>query len=858
VHARIAALAFVALIAAAASGPAPSATTAIPSASPAALAAANELIREPWGPLLPTLLKDVQAKLDRIDGQFMHGSGHAGGASWSFGLGLENLRPSQSLASPPGFTSAGPSGFQVRAPLDGTWGLGVQGNLTGHAKAKAAGQTLFDGSGSTPFSLTLTTLWFGATAHIDSTDPTRPTLQSGSVEAHVGIGGSFLVPQETLDVILARGADGTFAATVGLTKGTLRVAGFGVDISTRLTIKFLPVSSDFATHTAVPHNYAIGAEGTFMYALLYIDGTATAHFPSPVHSLSIPIPSAPLAEFVIPLPRDIAASILFAGSGKVPVPWPVSTSANPLGMAAAPPAALDFSSLRDTLEAGIAATHMPHGTVLSIDAPAPTLPAPKGKPPLPPAYTYGLDADSMIWTGHYLAAEAFRYGATRDADALKRMTALLSGIEDAFTATNDAVAVGSAPTYVPVPAGTAGAVFARSVLPSTDQHGWTEPADKRLGKQCLYVTTAKGWLVGRKAYPTLATAVLHLPSKLLAPTPIEPTYGTGCGDADSDHPISRDAYSGLFMGLAYTWSLVPEDRDRVKRIVDRALGFLLAPSHPWDVPLPPKGYVRTSFLGDFDAQVSLLRIGATIDHDRFGSAYDAVKAASALAWIPAWISTFDPVVGYYKFNLDHAFLGPALVLESDPAVHQNLLDAYAIVRAPTVAHRNAYFDLVDVLIGAAPVASKSASNPALKLSDEIKSDLNDWQTRWTYVRNPNGDGMPTNLTSPVAATALAGLWPSLVGQYSNGQGVTRILATLPLPLYDRTGDGMDFVWQQGPFNLGVDYPSTGRQVSKQDCGTRPPSAAQIAACSTSAPLREGPGVDFLLPYWLGVYLKVLG
>jgi hypothetical protein len=333
-------------------------------------------------------------------------------------------------------------------------------------------------------------------------------------------------------------------------------------------------------------------------------------------------------------------------------------------------------------------------------------------------------------------------------------------------------------------------------------------------------------------------------------------YGTGCGDSDSDAPISRDAYSGLFMGLAYTWSLVPEERERVKRIVDRALGFLLAPSHPWDVPLPPKGYVRTSFLGEFDAQVALLRIGATIDHDRFGAAYDAAKAASALAWIPNWMSTLDPIVGYYKFNLDHAFLGPALVLESDPAVHDNLLAAYSIVRAPTVAHRNAYFDLVDILTGAANAASKSASNPALKLSDEIKSDLNDWQTRWTYVKNPNGDGMPTNLTSPVAAAALAGVWPSLVGPYSNGQGVTRILATLPLPLYDRTGDGMDFVWQQGPFNLGVDYPSSGRHVGKQDCSALPPSTAQIAACS-SAPLREGPGVDFLLPYWLAVYLKIL-
>jgi hypothetical protein len=292
----------------------------------------------------------------------------------------------------------------------------------------------------------------------------------------------------------------------------------------------------------------------------------------------------------------------------------------------------------------------------------------------------------------------------------------------------------------------------------------------------------------------------------------------------------------------------------VQAIVDRALGYLLAPQHRWDVPLPPDGLSRTTFLGDFDAQLGLLRIGATVDPNRFRSAYDAVKDAGALAWIPVWFSTIDPLTSYFKFNLDHANLGPALLLESDAAVRQNLLAAYTIMRTPNVTHRNAWFNLVDVLTGAASATDRSASNPSLTLADETKSDLNDWLTRWSLVKN--GNGMPTNTTSATAAATLASLWPKLVGSYSNPFGGRGTFAKLPLPVYDRIGDGMDFVWQRSPFSLGVDPRGSQRVVKGEKCSSSPPTAAQVAACSSESQ-REGPGVDFLLPYWLAVYLKIL-
>jgi hypothetical protein len=69
---------------------------------------------------------------------------------------------------------------------------------------------------------------------------------------------------------------------------------------------------------------------------------------------------------------------------------------------------------------------------------------------------------------------------------------------------------------------------------------------------------------------------------------------------------------------------------------------------------------------------------------------------------------------------------------------------------------------------------------------------------------------------------------------------------------------MDFVWHRSPFvSLGVDGRGSKRKAGGSACGATPPSAAQLVACSSSAPIREGPGVDFLLTYWLAVYLKLL-
>ena len=63
------------------------------------------------------------------------------------------------------------------------------------------------------------------------------------------------------------------------------------------------------------------------------------------------------------------------------------------------------------ISANIQAKHLPFGTILDPIYASPTSDQIVG---------YTRCGDSALWTGAYLAAEAFRYNVTRSADALKQ------------------------------------------------------------------------------------------------------------------------------------------------------------------------------------------------------------------------------------------------------------------------------------------------------------------------------------------------------------------------------------------------------------------------------------------------------
>ena len=86
----------------------------------------------------------------------------------------------------------------------------------------------------------------------------------------------------------------------------------------------------------------------------------------------------------------------------------------------------------NAITANIVARHIPYGTIMD-----PLFTAPDSDD----IQTYTRCGDSAIWTGHFLAAESFRYAVTKDPDALNNVKTALYGIRVLLDATgNDLLA----------------------------------------------------------------------------------------------------------------------------------------------------------------------------------------------------------------------------------------------------------------------------------------------------------------------------------------------------------------------------------------------------------------------------------
>jgi len=880
------------------------------STSSAGFDAVNGLIALPWPGVVDQELKPFRQQLTHMSsGQnFMD----ATGSGWEFTMAFSSLELTTNADTlPPGFVPS-TGGFSVRAPLNGSWTFNISGNLLAHASASTdltlvrgistGKRDLLDQGVTVPFSLGINGVSAAASSTLDTSDPARPKLVSGNVQVTATLEGSVLFPEVPVNIDFTRQPDGSLAGQISLTQG-LGIRDFvEVDEGLQLSINILPFSSNDTWVITL----ALGG-------VLYVD------FPSPIGRVAVPSQPFFTLPLVIPVKQlfghkaDSAVAGFGMARGPIPIPWPPANSVMPTSGAAqeAPPASVDLVAPLDTIEAGIVATHMPYNAVLSIQYPQPGTVA----APAIGDYTYAIDADSTIWTGHYLAAESFRYAATPGPAALARVQAAIQGLQTDFSVTTDAVLennqytsveaavkLPNAPNVPQNETDEAGFIFARSTIlfanasgtatlpvPGASSgptfHDWagTHSVAARIkAGVCLYVKPSGGWTITKKGvgdtkvtanYPTYAAAVAALGSGAGRLTPVDTaekpiSYGSACGNrGDTDNVVSRDQYSGVFMGLAYAYVLVPPVQAQVRSIIDGALDYVLL--NKWNVPLPPDRTIITSFIGGFDAQLFLLRIGATVDpthvptgtNESYQQLYARYSPASAFCWIPDWFSTADPLNGYYKYNLSHSYLGVLLFLETDPTLRGNYLKAYNIMRAATADHRNAYFNLVDILVKAASTTSPSPSNPSISLQQETTSDLADFVTRWNAVKGSNG--MPTNATSQSAATYLTSLWPNYIKTYTNMSLDQNWTVTFPLPLQFRTGAGMEFVWQMPPNTAGIDSPTSNRQVKPTGfgtqptyiCNTTPPTADQVIACSTEGNI-EGPGVDFLLPYWLGVYLNV--
>lgn len=273
--------------------------------------------------------------------------------------------------------------------------------------------------------------------------------------------------------------------------------------------------------------------------------------------------------------------------------------------------------------------HLPFGTILD-----PTFTNPDSND----IETYARAGDSAIWTGHYLAAESFRYRVTGSPDALANVRKALQGIRSLVDVTGTDLL---ARCYVPV-----NSPYAKAIREEEGRHG---------------------------LYPAILNG--------------EEVFWIG--------NTSRDQYSGVFFGLgvAYDFVDVPDVKQQAAMLVTRMLNFL--ENRGWLVQMP-NGEISTTFIGRPEQRLSFLIVGRRVNSDRFGSSYGWQRMAN-LATLSTGIAydLGDTHTSYFKFNLDTINLFNLIRLEGNSFYRGRYMRSYDLLRRTTDDHGNPHFNMVD-------------------------------------------------------------------------------------------------------------------------------------------------------------------
>jgi hypothetical protein len=252
---------------------------------------------------------------------------------------------------------------------------------------------------------------------------------------------------------------------------------------------------------------------------------------------------------------------------------------------------------------------------------------------------YTQAADNAIWTGHYLAAESFRYSVTRSADALANISKAVKGITALIDVTGTDL-------------------LARFLIPLSSPYAESVLGEEAAGHgryDAMYNGMPYGWLGN----------------------------------------TSRDQYSGVFFGLGVAYSLVADVhiRREIRSDVTRMLSFLVR--NGWNVRMPD-GTISTTFAGRPEQKLSFLQVGRLVDPAKWGASYKLARTLYASSvGLPISYECLDPYGSYYKFNLDHINLYNLIRLEEPGTPRNFYLSAFTRLRNCTRSHQNAHFNMIE-------------------------------------------------------------------------------------------------------------------------------------------------------------------
>ena len=261
---------------------------------------------------------------------------------------------------------------------------------------------------------------------------------------------------------------------------------------------------------------------------------------------------------------------------------------------------------------------------------------------------------------------------------------------------------------------------------------------------------------------------------------------------------------GTTLGMSQAFLRVPSLRARATDVISRNTAYLVA--NDWNAYMVGRPALsRASPFSQTPGVILFISKAANlVDRPRFGALHDGNKDLASILWLNVWTSSREVHDAYYKFQIAGDEIFGCSSMETDPALYREYVKELVILEDAIGFHENAYHDAVYGTVVPAAVHQKGLV---------VEDSLLRWslRPRRAYAQDLTGD--PTIPKAPYAP-------PSYNAQGVVLNGPPTLYALHPLPVERRCSG--DFVWIQDPFKL-ADW---------------------------NDPLKQYPGLDMVLPYWM--------
>ena len=275
------------------------------------------------------------------------------------------------------------------------------------------------------------------------------------------------------------------------------------------------------------------------------------------------------------------------------------------------------------------ARHLPHGLILD-----PIFEAPDSDR----IVAYSRGGDSAIWSGHYLAAETYRFVATGSADAWSSVIRCIGELRKLVDVTG-------------------ANLLARCWLPADSP----------------FVASVAAEEAGNGVYTSMLDG--------------RPAVWVG--------NTSRDQYLGFLFGLSVAFEWIHDEgiRAEIRDLVTRTVEFLLGRN--WAVRMPD-GSTSTVFWHRADQRLAVLQVGRQVNDARFSGPYRRDRLLGSAQTIPTiGAEVVDDHSSYFKFNLIAIGMFALIRSELSDTHRGRYMTAYRIFRRTVDDHGNAHFNMID-------------------------------------------------------------------------------------------------------------------------------------------------------------------